>query len=154
MAISTLKRRSEFLRVRGGGRASLPVFVIEGKLRAPTPRVEAAVPVEATVSHAGVTHSEPGEQIAAGRCSKVADQPRFGFTVTKKIGNAVIRNRIRRRLRAAVAELSPGRAQAGFDYVIIAREAALDRPFIQLKTDLDTALGRVHDSRPRQPRRH
>lgn len=60
---------------------------------------------------------------------------RFGLTVTKKIGNAVVRNRIRRRLRAAVGAASP-QAQAGADYVLIARAAALTLPFERLVTDL------------------
>jgi ribonuclease P protein component len=72
--------------------------------------------------------------------------PRFGFTVTKKIGNAVVRNRIRRRLRAAVKAASL-HAAAGADYVLIARPAALTLPFERLVTDLIgglTALSAGH----------
>lgn len=69
---------------------------------------------------------------------------RFGFTVTKKLGNAVRRNRIRRRLKAAVAALAKTHAAAGFDYVIVARNAAFDRPYADLVADLATALQRVH----------
>jgi ribonuclease P protein component len=61
--------------------------------------------------------------------------PRFGFTVTKKIGNAVVRNRIRRRLRAAVRQAAL-HAAAGADYVLIARPAALTLPFERLVNDL------------------
>ena len=61
--------------------------------------------------------------------------PRFGLTVTKKIGNAVIRNRIRRRLRAAIRAALP-HAAAGADYVLIARADALTLPFDRLVTDL------------------
>jgi ribonuclease P protein component len=60
---------------------------------------------------------------------------RFGFTVTKKIGNAVVRNRIRRRLREAVRHAA-GRAAAGTDYVLIGRHAALTLPFDRLTADL------------------
>ena len=61
---------------------------------------------------------------------------RFGFTATKKLGNAVTRNRIRRRLKEAVRIVAPGRARDGCDYVLIAREAAASRPFAALELDL------------------
>lgn len=75
--------------------------------------------------------------------------PRFGFTITKKIGNAVVRNRIRRRLRGAIAGLVQGSARPGFDYVIVARAAALDCPFAELVTDLETAFARTAKMRTR-----
>lgn len=68
---------------------------------------------------------------------------RFGFTVTRQAGNAVVRNRIRRRLRALVAELAQEHAMAKCDYVLIARPAAEDRPFALLKADLVAAFERV-----------
>ena len=61
--------------------------------------------------------------------------PRIGFTVTKKIGNTVVRNRIRRRLREAV-KLAESHAEAATDYVIVARRAALTLKFERLVTDL------------------
>ena len=64
----------------------------------------------------------------------------FGFTVTKKEGNAVARNRIRRRFRAAAAALMPLHGAPGCDYVIIGRAAALDAPFPSLLADLKEAL--------------
>ena len=134
----TLKTRAEFLSVRGGARWAGEAFVVE----------------------------------AAHRKSAVADPaadgpstaPRFGFTVTKKIGNAVVRNRIRRRLKAAVASMPASAAVASCDYVLIARLPALKRPFEDLKTDLEKALVRVkprleapagarsHAGRPSRPR--
>ena len=51
----------------------------------------------------------------------VASCPRFGFTVTRKIGNAVVRNRIRRRFKEALRLLAPGIIAPGHDYVVIAR---------------------------------
>lgn len=69
---------------------------------------------------------------------------RVGFTTTKKLGNAVIRNRIRRRLRE-IARLSlAAEARSGFDYVLIGRAGALKRPFAELHNDLNSALKRLH----------
>lgn len=70
---------------------------------------------------------------------------RYGLTVTKKVGNAVIRNRVRRRLRAIAHELLPEKGRSGFDYVLIGRVTTLDRPYDKLAKDLETALERVHD---------
>ena len=64
----------------------------------------------------------------------------IGFTVTKKEGNAVARNRIRRRFRAAAAAVLPEAGAEGADYVIIGREAALAAPFPSLLADLKEAL--------------
>jgi ribonuclease P protein component len=70
--------------------------------------------------------------------------PRFGFTVTKKVGNAVVRNRIRRRLKAALSGIIRQHADPRFDYVVVARLPALDRPFIDLKSELQAAFRRVN----------
>ena len=72
------------------------------------------------------------------------DEPRFGFTVTKQVGKAVERNRIRRRLKAAVKELQKAHARDGFDYVLIARRPALTSAYSALVSDLATAFERVH----------
>jgi ribonuclease P protein component len=72
---------------------------------------------------------------------------RVGYTVTKKIGNAVVRNRIKRRLRAAVAELLPSEARAGMDYVLIGRHRALHMPYPSLLDELRSALLEAHDAR-------
>ena len=77
--------------------------------------------------------------------SSKAGTMRYGLTVTKKVGNAVTRNRIRRRLRAVATELLPELGRSGFDYVLIGRVTTLDRPYAQLVKDLETALARVHD---------
>jgi ribonuclease P protein component len=72
-----------------------------------------------------------------------AGPPRVGFTATRKVGNAVVRNRARRRLRAAAAALLPTLGRAGWDYVLIARDATAERPFDALLGDLEAALARV-----------
>jgi ribonuclease P protein component len=72
---------------------------------------------------------------------------RVGFTVSKKVGNAVERNRVRRRLREIVRLSDAGRLRAGSDYVLVGRRAALGAPFGQLIEDFSHALERVHQQR-------
>jgi ribonuclease P protein component len=69
---------------------------------------------------------------------------RVGFTVSKKVGNAVERNRVRRRLREVVRLSAGGGMQPGHDYVLIGRRAALALPFERLVEDFGRALNRVH----------
>lgn len=69
--------------------------------------------------------------------------PRYGLTATTKIGNAVIRNRARRRLRALAFELLPIHASPQYDYVLIARAATVARDFDELRKDLTTALKKL-----------
>lgn len=75
------------------------------------------------------------------------DQPqpvvRVGFTVSKKVGNAVIRNRVRRRLREIARQVIPERARADLDYVLVGRQGAIERDFTQMKQELVEALKRV-----------
>lgn len=114
MKLVTLKKRSEFLAVRGGARWSGTAFVLETKAR-----------------------RDPADDRAA----------RFGFTVTKKLGNAVTRNRIRRRLKAALSSLENISTRPSHDYVVIARTEAETRGFEDLKTDFAAALKKVHSSK-------
>ena len=74
--------------------------------------------------------------------------PRFGFTVTKKLGNAVVRNRIRRRLKDAAQLVADAHARPGSDYVVVARKPAFDMPFKRLAADMEVALKRVHKVSP------
>jgi ribonuclease P protein component len=74
---------------------------------------------------------------------------RIGFTVSRQVGNAVERNRVRRRLREMVRLSAGGGMHDGHDYVLIGRRAALAVPFGQMRRELDTALGRIHD--PERP---
>lgn len=68
---------------------------------------------------------------------------RVGYTVTKKVGNAVIRNRTRRRLREAARLLLAGQSLPGLDLVLIGRDATRGRPFAQLVDDLGRALAKA-----------
>lgn len=90
---------------------------------------------------------------ALKRAPGTSDGARFGFTVSKKVGGAVERNRIKRRLRAAVAEVQAQAARADFDYVLIARRPALDATFDALVTELSKAIGRVNSQKPGRPHR-
>jgi ribonuclease P protein component len=78
---------------------------------------------------------------------------RIGFTVSRKVGNAVVRNRVRRRLRAAAELVMPVRARPDCDYVVIGRRQSLTRPFPALVEDLELALRKVRAERviPDQP---
>ena len=69
---------------------------------------------------------------------------RFGFTVSKKVGNAVERNRVRRRLKEIVRLADPKPLHAGHDYVLVGRQAALKLPFERITQDFAGALRRAH----------
>ena len=79
--------------------------------------------------------------LLAGRINPAAgDSARVGLTVTKKLGGAVKRNRMRRRLRAAAREVFPHYARPGADYVLIARGAAESRSYAAILDDMKRAL--------------
>ena len=69
--------------------------------------------------------------------------PRIGFTVTKKIGGAVVRNRMKRRFRALARELMPTGALSGADHVLIGRSGGVERDFAQLRDELMRALAKA-----------
>jgi ribonuclease P protein component len=113
-----LKKRVEFLRVRGGRSWRSGSLVLQARKRT--------------------------EEMNNG-C-----KARFGFTATKRLGGAVLRNRVRRRLKETV-RLEAGRwARPGYDYVVIARAGALTRSFEDIRKDLRAALDGVH--KEQQPR--
>ena len=68
---------------------------------------------------------------------------RVGFTVTKRIGGAVVRNRMKRRLRALARELLPVHGLPGADHVLIGRMGGIERDFSLLRAELQKALGRI-----------
>jgi ribonuclease P protein component len=70
---------------------------------------------------------------------------RIGYTCSKKVGNAVARNRAKRRLREIARAVLPADGQPGWDYVLVGRaKATADLPFDQLKADLSQALRTLH----------
>lgn len=75
---------------------------------------------------------------------------RVGFTASRKVGNAVARNRAKRRLRALAQAVLGGAARPGWDYVLVARpEATIARSFADLVADLQSALRSIHKERAR-----
>jgi ribonuclease P protein component len=114
-----LKKRAQFVAVAKGLRAGRRAFTLQ------------AAPVEP--SAAGV------EPVVAASAA-----PRIGFTVTRKVGTAVERNRMRRRLKAAIQLLGDKVGNPGCDYVLLARREALHHPFATLLDDLDGAFRHVH----------
>ncbi|MEY4159912.1 MAG: ribonuclease protein component [Pseudomonadota bacterium] len=78
---------------------------------------------------------------------------RFGITVTKKIGNAVVRNRMKRRFRVLLREALPALGLAGHDHVLIGREGGVERDFTLLQQELAAALGRAAVGKGDPPRK-
>ncbi len=78
---------------------------------------------------------------------------RVGFTASRKVGNAVVRNRAKRRLRAAAAEVLARAGRPGTDYVLIARTATGERPYAEIVGDLEAALRQVERQGGELPRR-
>lgn len=78
---------------------------------------------------------------------------RFGVTVTKKIGNAVVRNRMKRRFRALLRAALPGQGLPDHDHVMIGREGGVERDFARLEAELADALARLASGRGDPPRR-
>jgi ribonuclease P protein component len=117
--VSRLLKRADFLRLNRGRKWAAPGLVLQ---MAETP--------------------------LADPFQTKATDIRVGFTVTKKVGNAVIRNRAKRRLREASRAVLPLYAAPGHDYVLIGRDATLTRPFATLIEDLKQALRKVHGGRP------
>lgn len=98
---------------------------------------------------------QPGLQLH-GRCrTREPGAPiQIGFTASRRVGGAVVRNRAKRRLRAVAHSAFPQQGHAGWDYVLVARpQHTVGRPFALLATDLTTALAEIHRPRRRPPRR-
>lgn len=133
MDYCTIKATADFKRVRGGARWAGASFAMEAKRR-PEPR------------------SQPARQAFDHMTFGQSGCPRFGFTVTRQIGNAVVRNRIRRRLKDAVRNADPNLARDGHDYVVVARHGAINRAFAELRREIEVALTRIYRQTGDQPR--
>ena len=106
------------------------------------------------VASAGRRAAGPGLVVQAAphpQASNGATGIRVGFTASRKVGNSVVRNRAKRRMRAAAASVLPVLGRPGSDYVLIARAGTADRPFAELIADLETALRRVARGSAQRP---
>jgi ribonuclease P protein component len=122
--LERLKKRADFLSVAKGKRWNLPAFTLQANLR--------------------LNSVEPE--------TKDLSLARLGFTVTKKIGNSVKRNRVKRRLRSAIQKTQSvltetDSIKADYDYVLVARSDALTVDFVTLTNDLSSAFKGVHRQR-------
>ena len=90
-------------------------------------------------------HVSPGMIVQAlpRPAEGVAQRSRVGFTASKKVGNAVTRNRAKRRLRELARELISTHAGEGYDFVLIARGETAERPYADLRRDLAAGLRRL-----------
>jgi len=109
LKVTTLKRRSDFLRLRKARTYKCKLFAVSG-------------------------HQDASSHT----------QIRVGYTVTTKLGNAVVRNRIKRRLRAATSTTLAEKGLRGFDYVVIARRAVIRAEYADLVSEFSTALDHIH----------
>lgn len=93
------------------------------------------------------------QAICAHEENQILPPAQIGFTITKKVGNAVVRNRIRRRMREAVRFTDPALFEAGYDYVMIGRKDALSIEFDALCEDIESTLKRLADGegKPARP---
>lgn len=92
----------------------------------------------------------PGLILQAAPCPGEGAEPlRVGYTASRRVGNAVARNRAKRRLRAVAAAVLPLHGRSGTDYVLIARGETSERPYPELVADLEGALRQL--ARPRSP---
>lgn len=123
-SISRLLVRGEFLYVAAGFKQPTKGLVLEARAR------------------------DPNGKIASHKIVQ-PETIRFGLTATRKIGNAVFRNRVKRRLRAIALEVLPQYGQPGVDYVLIGRFKTATRDFDDLRGDLKYALRKLQEMQPK-----
>lgn len=117
-AVARLKKRRDFLRVAGAQcKWAAAGLILQSAPMPSGPLIPVPVPPHARV--------------------------RVGFTCSKKVGNSVARNRAKRRLRAATADVLGEAGLPGTDYVVIGRPSTLTRPYAELVNDLRTAIVKV-----------
>ncbi len=94
----------------------------------------------------GAPRISAGAFVLQARARGDEGRARVGFTVSKQVGNAVERNRVRRRLREIVRLAASDSMRAGHDYVLIGRRTALTLPFAEMAQQFSSALRRIHSS--------
>jgi len=122
----------------------------QGAERAPRPRPQEAQRLvtltrraDFLAANAGRRAATPGFVLLVRSRDDGDPAKRVGFTVTKKIGNAVVRNRMKRRFRALAREVIASQGIAGADHVMIGRAGGIERDFATLRSDLGRALERA-----------
>lgn len=115
--IGRLRKRSEYLRVAASGRKCAVKGVV----------------LQVRECGAENRHADPDPQANLW----------FGITASRRVGGAVARNRVKRRLRAAAGQIFPSQGAVGHEYVLIGRQATLTRPFPALLSDLENAMRQV-----------
>lgn len=148
-ALKMLKARKDFLLVQSAAKWNMRNFVLAARKRSGTDSQNAS-PQNAASQNADSQNAVSGraenEHISPHACQISTDEPpRFGLTVTKRMGNAVIRNRIKRRLRAGIRQIEADSARKGYDYVLIARRGALECPFTDMIRDMEFAFRKIHE---------
>lgn len=133
LSLKRLQNRSQFLRAARGRKYATPSLVLQ------------AVRQSDEAASDGSASDGSGDVIG--------DSVGVGFTATKKLGNAVVRNRAKRRLRAAAEAVLPQQGRAGYDYVLIGRQGTLERPFQNLLEDLELALQMISKPRSRDQKK-
>lgn len=121
--IAVLQRRADFLAANRGLRIARPGFVLLVR-----------------------PNGEPDGDAEGGLGT------RYGVTVTKKIGNAVVRNRMKRRFRELLRDALPAEGLPNHDHVLIGREGGVERDFAQLRIELSAALARARAGKGDPPR--
>jgi len=101
----------------------------------------------------GIRVGRPGFVLLVNRGAAPEGAMRYGITVTKKIGGAVVRNRMKRRFRELIRSALPEHGLAGADHVLIGREGGIERDFAKLREELLEALARAAAGKSDPPRR-
>jgi len=141
---------------RAGSREAFGLIAEAGSHQAEPGSSKAAVltrRADFLAANRGLRVARPGFVLLAN--ANGGQGQRYGITVTKKIGNAVVRNRMKRRFRALLRELLPTLGLADTDHVLIGREGGVERDFSLLREELVAALGRARagkGDKPRSPR--
>ena len=129
-SITTLKKRSEFVRIAKRGKKWVSANLIVQAMQRPFSCCD---------SH--LDHESGSLEENAGSDSRTVI--RVGFTASKKVGNAIFRNRAKRRMRAIVRDLAPKLADPNLDYVLIARHTTPEVDYQSLESELKIALGKL-----------
>ncbi|CAK0756882.1 ribonuclease P protein component [uncultured Gammaproteobacteria bacterium] len=137
--LGRLTRRPQFLAVAGNRRKwAAPGIIVQVRRR------DSGVGTQVEGPQVGVVDAVTAKGHNGGKGKvAVAGEVRLGLTASRKVGNAVARNRARRRMRAAAREVLAEGAAPGYDVVAIARLETLTRGFADLKADLAVALHRL-----------